>query len=181
MSHPQRHPPLQAAVPPATQRHVFSVLVDDEPGVLARVVGLFSGRGYNIDSLTVSNVEKEKGLSRITIVSIGTPQILEQIEAQLSRLVPVHKVVDLTREGPMLERETALVKVNGLGEKRIEALRIADVFHARAIDATTQSFIFEINGTAEEISNFVELMTPLGLIEVVRSGVLGISRGAKAI
>lgn len=163
------------------QRHVFSVLVDDEPGVLARVIGLFSGRGYNIDSLTVASIDAQKNLSRITIVSTGTQQVLEQIEAQLNRIVPVRKVVNLTTEGPMLEREMALVKVNGLGDKRIEALRIADVFRARPIDATTQSFIFEINGTAEEINNFVDLMTPLGLIEVVRSGVLGMSRGAKAI
>lgn len=166
---------------PNIQRHVFSVLVDDEPGVLARVIGLFSGRGYNIDSLTVASVDKAHGLSRMTIVSTGTPQILEQIEAQLNRIIPVRKVVNLTNEGPMIEREMALIKVNGLGEKRIEALRIADVFRARPIDATTQSFIFEINGTAEEISNFLDLMTPLGLIEVVRSGVLGISRGAKPI
>lgn len=164
----------------SVQRHVFTVLVDDEPGVLARVVGLFSGRGYNIESLTVASISKEKAVSRITIVSTGTPQVLEQIEAQLQRLVPVRRVVDLTREGPMLERETALLKVTSTGEKRIEALRIADVFNAQAIDATTQSFIFEINGTAEEINNFIDLMTPLGLIEVVRSGVLGIARGAKA-
>jgi acetolactate synthase I/III small subunit len=163
------------------QRHVFSVMVDDEPGVLARVIGLFSGRGYNIDSLTVASVDKEKALSRITIVSTGTPQILSQIEAQLNRLVPIRKVVDLTLEGAMLERETALLKVQSTGEKRIEALRIADVFHAKTIDATLQSFIFEFSGTNEEINNFVELMTPLGLIEVVRSGVLGIARGAKAI
>lgn len=162
------------------QRHVFTVLVDDEPGVLARVVGLFSGRGYNIESLTVASINKEKALSRMSIVSTGTPQILAQIEAQLNRLVPVRRVVDLTNEGPMLERETALLKVNSTGEKRIEALRIADVFDAEAIDATTQSFIFEINGTAEEINNFIDLMTPLGLIEVVRSGVLGIARGSKA-
>ncbi len=163
------------------QRHVFSVIVDDEAGVLARVVGLFSGRGYNIDSLTVANVDKEKGISRITIVSSAVPQILEQIEAQLNRLVPVRKVVDLTSTGPMLERETALLKVNSTGEKRIEALRIADVFHAKTIDATLQSFIFEFSGTNEEINNFVELITPLGLIEVVRSGVVGIARGSKAI
>lgn len=163
------------------QRHVFSVIVDDEPGVLARVVGLFSGRGYNIDSLTVASVDKVKAISRITIVSCATPQILEQIEAQLNRLVPVRKVVDLTSAGPMLERETALLKVNSMGEKRIEALRIADVFHAKTIDATLESFIFEFSGTNEEINNFVELITPLGLIEVVRSGVLGIARGSKAI
>jgi len=156
-------------------------MVDDEPGVLARVVGLFSGRGYNIESLTVSNVEAEKALSRMTLVAIGTPQTLHQIEAQLERLVPVRRVVDLTRNGSVVERETALLKVVGLGEKRIEALRIAGVFEAKAIDATTSSFIFEMHGRAEEISNFISLMQPLGLVEVVRSGVLAIARGAQAI
>jgi acetolactate synthase-1/3 small subunit len=172
---------IAPAILPATQRHVFSVLVDDEPGILARVVGLFSGRGYNIESLTVANVNSEKGMSRITIVSCGTAQVLEQIEAQLNRLVPVRKVVNLTRQGPMLEREMALLKVTNAGEQRIEMLRIADVFHARPVDATTSSFIFEINGTAEEINNFAALMAPLGLVEVVRSGVLGIARGTDAI
>jgi acetolactate synthase-1/3 small subunit len=166
---------------PAIQRHVFSVLVNDEPGVLARVIGLFSGRGYNIESLAVANVDPEKTLSRITIVSSGTPQILEQIEAQLNRIVPVRKVVDLTRQGPTVEREMALVKVEGTGPKRMEALKVAEAAKAVARDASPEAFIFELTGTAEEVDNFVNLMRPLGLIEVARSGVLGLARGAKAV
>ncbi|HVY13162.1 MAG TPA: acetolactate synthase small subunit [Alphaproteobacteria bacterium] len=164
---------------PAIQRHVFSVLVNDEPGVLARVIGLFSGRGYNIESLTVANVDPEKALSRITIVSSGTPQILEQIEAQLNRIVPVRKVVDLTREGPVVEREMALVKVNGKGDKRMEALKVAEAARAVSRDASPDAFIFEITGAPEQIDDFINLMRPLGLVEVVRSGVLGLSRGGK--
>lgn len=166
---------------PVIQRHVFSVLVSDEPGILARVVGLFSGRGYNIESLTVANVNVEKGLSRITVVSSGTPQILEQIEAQLGRLVPVHKVVDLTREGGDLEKEMALVKIVASGDKRMEALKVAEAMKAIAIDATPTSFVFEKTGSAEEITSFINLMNPLGETEIVRSGVIGISRGAKLI
>jgi acetolactate synthase-1/3 small subunit len=165
---------------PETQRHVFSVLVHDEPGVLARVIGLFSGRGYNIESLTVANVDPEKELSRITIVSTGTVQILAQIEAQLNRIIPVRKVVDLTREGATVEREMALVKVTGSGEKRMEALKVAEAARAISRDASPEAFVFEITGTADEVNNFINLMRPLGLIEVVRSGVLGLSRGGKA-
>jgi acetolactate synthase-1/3 small subunit len=163
------------------QRHVFSVLVDDEPGVLARVIGLFSGRGYNIESLTVANVDAENAYSRITIVSSGTPQILEQIEAQLNRIVPVRKVVNLTRGGPTIEREMALVKVRGTGDRRVEALKVAEAAHALMRDTSPEAFIFEITGTADEINNFIELMRPLGLLEVVRSGVLGLSRGGKSV
>ncbi|MBI3418961.1 MAG: acetolactate synthase small subunit [Proteobacteria bacterium] len=166
---------------PATQRHVFSVLVNDEPGVLARVIGLFSGRGYNIESLAVAIVDAERSLSRITVVSIGTPQILEQIEAQLNRIVPVRKVVDLTRQGATVEREMALVKVNGSGASRMEALKVAEAAHAKAKDASPEAFIFEITGTAGEIDNFINLMKPLGLIETVRSGVLGLARGNKTV
>ncbi len=165
---------------PTHQRHVFSVLVSDEPGVLARVIGLFSGRGYNIESLAVANVDAEAGLSRITIVSTGTPMILEQIEAQLNRIVPVRKVVDITREGPTIERETALVKVKGDGPQRMEALKVAEAAGAVSRDASPEAFVFEITGTPGGIDGFVGLMRPLGLIEVVRSGVLGLSRGAKS-
>jgi acetolactate synthase I/III small subunit len=163
---------------PLTESHTLSVLVDNEPGVLARVIGLFSGRGYNIDSLTVSETEHQKHLSRITIVTTGTPMVIEQIKNQLERLVPVHKVVDLTVTGRAIERELAMVKVRGVGEKRIEALRLGEVFRARVIDATTESFVFEITGKPDKIDQFVALMLPLGLIEVARTGIVAISRGA---
>jgi acetolactate synthase-1/3 small subunit len=159
------------------ERHTLSVLVDNEPGVLARVIGLFAGRGYNIESLTVSETEHEKHLSRITIVTTGTPMVIEQIKHQLERLVPVHRVIDLTVAGPSLERELAMVKVRGKGEDRVEALRLADAFRARVIDATTESFVFELTGKPEKIDGFVELMLPLGLVEVSRTGVVAISRG----
>lgn len=162
-------------------RHTIAVLVDNEPGVLARVIGLFSGRGYNIESLTVAETDHIKGLSRITIVTSGTPMIIEQIKAQLGRLVPVHKVADLTEEGPHVERELALVKVVGKGEKRVESLRIADIFRARAVDSSNNSFVFEIVGAASKIDAFIELMQPLGLSEVSRTGAAAISRGNKPI
>jgi acetolactate synthase-1/3 small subunit len=149
--------------------------------VLARVIGLFSGRGYNIDSLTVSETEHEKHLSRITIVTTGTPMVIEQIKHQLERLVPVHRVHDLTVEGPSIERELAMVKVVGKGDNRVEALRLADAFRARVIDATIESFIFEITGRSEKIDQFVELMLPLGLAEVSRTGVVAISRGPEGM
>ena len=158
--------------------HTLSVLVDNEPGVLARVIGLFSGRGYNIESLTVSETEHEKHLSRITIVTTGAPMVIEQIKNQLARLVPVHRVIDLTAVGPALERELALVKVKGKGDARVEALRLADAFRARVIDATTESFVFELTGKGDKIDQFVLLMQPLGLVEVARTGVAAMSRGA---
>jgi acetolactate synthase-1/3 small subunit len=160
-----------------TARHTIAVLVDNEPGVLARVIGLFSGRGYNIESLTVAEVDRGNSLSRITIVTSGTPMIIEQIKAQLSRLVPVHKVHDLTDEGPFVERELALIKVVGRGEARIESLRLADVFRARVIDSTTESFVFEMTGSAEKLNAFTALMEPLGLVEVSRTGAVAIARG----
>jgi acetolactate synthase I/III small subunit len=159
------------------ERHTIAVLVDNEPGILARVVGLFSGRGYNIDSLTVAEVDRSNNLSRITIVTTGTPMIIEQIKAQLSRLVPVHRVHDLTDEGPYVERELALIKVAGKGESRIESLRLADVFRARVIDSTTESFVFEMTGAAEKLNAFIALMEPLGLVEVSRTGAVAIARG----
>jgi len=154
--------------------------VDNESGVLARVVGLFSGRGYNIESLTVAVVDAERELSRITLLTSGTRMIVEQIRAQLGRLVPIHKVIDLTEDGPHVERELALLKVEGSGEKRVESLRIADIFRARAVDSTNESFVFEITGTTDKLDAFINLMRPLGLIEVVRTGVVGIARGAEA-
>ncbi|MBV9965817.1 MAG: acetolactate synthase small subunit [Alphaproteobacteria bacterium] len=159
------------------ERHTIAVLVDNEPGVLARVIGLFSGRGYNIESLTVAEVDPSNRLSRITIATSGTRMIIEQIKAQLSRLVPVHKVHDLTDEGPYVEREMALIKVAGKGEHRIESLRLAGIFRAQVIDSTTESFVFEITGSAEKLNAFIALMVPLGLVEVSRTGAVAISRG----
>ena len=155
----------------------IAVLVENEAGVLARVIGLFSGRGYNIDSLTVAPVDETGRISRITVVTSGTEMVIEQIKAQLDRLVPVHKVSDLTLEGPHLTRELALIKVAGKGENRVEALRLAEAFRARVVDATTESFIFEMTGTSDKLDAFIELMRPLGLAEVVRTGVVGIARG----
>ena len=165
-------------MPDTVERHTVAVLVDNEPGVLARVIGLFSGRGYNIESLTVAEVDRREKLSRITVVTTGTPMIIEQIKAQLSRLVPVHKVHDLTEEGPFVEREMALIKVAGRGESRIEALRLADIFRARVVDTTIESFVFEMTGSAEKLNAFITLMEPLGLAEVSRTGSVAIARGA---
>jgi acetolactate synthase-1/3 small subunit len=159
------------------EKHTLAVLVDNEPGVLARVVGLFAGRGYNIESLTVAETNTDNKLSRITIVTSGTPMIIEQIKAQLNRLVPVHTVRDLTIFGPHVERELALVKVQGSGEARVESLRIADVFRAHAVDSSSESFVFEIVGDTGKVDAFIELMRPLGLIDVSRTGVAAISRG----
>lgn len=163
------------------ETHTLAVVADNEPGVLARIIGLFAGRGYNIDSLTVSETSHEKHVSRFTIVTTGTPQVLAQIIHQLDRMVPVHSVADLTVQGNAIARELAMVKVAGAGEKRMEALRIADAFRARVIDATTGSFIFEITGKPDKVDQFIALMMPLGLIEVARTGVAGIRRGAQAM
>lgn len=163
------------------EKHTIAVLVANEAGVLARVIGLFSGRGYNIESLTVAEVDAAKALSRITIVTSGTPQIIEQIKAQLRRLVPVHKVSDLTVEGPHVGRELALVKVVANGEKRVESLRIAQVFRAGVVDSTNKSFVFEITGSTEKIDAFINLMAPLGLKDISRTGVVAIARGEKPI
>lgn len=163
------------------ERRTMAVLVDNEPGVLARVIGLFSGRGYNIESLTVSEVDAQRRLSRITVITSGTPQILEQIKAQLDRLVPVHRVSDLTREGPRVERELVLVKVNGRGNKRVESLRIADIFRARVVDSSHEHFVFEVTGSSEKLNVFVDMMRPLGLVDVSRTGVVAIARGPKGL
>ncbi len=159
------------------EQHTMSVLVDNEPGVLARVIGLFSGRGYNIDSLTVSETEHEIHLSRITIVTTGTPMIIDQIKNQLERLVPVHNVTDLTVRGNSLERELALIKVVGKGEKRVEALRLAEAFRAQVIDASTEHFVFELTGRTSKLDQFINLMSPLGLVEISRTGIAAIARG----
>ncbi|MFA5120782.1 acetolactate synthase small subunit [Zavarzinia sp.] len=161
--------------------HTIAVLVDNEAGVLARVIGLFSGRGYNIDSLTVAKVEDSRNLSRITVVTSGTEMVIEQIKAQLDRLVPVHKVQDLTQDGPSLERELALIKVVSTGEKRVEALRLADAFRARVLDSTAQSFVFELTGNTSKIDAFIELMRGLGLAELSRTGVVAIQRGTGSL
>ncbi len=163
------------------RRHTIAVLVDNEAGVLARVIGLFSARGYNIDSLTVAEIDPRVTLSRITVVTSGPPMVIEQIKAQLGRLVPVYKVSDLTIEGPCVERELALIKVAGSGEKRVESLRIADIFRARVVDSTNESFVFEMTGKTDKLNAFIKLMAPLGLVDVSRTGVVAISRGAGAI
>lgn len=169
------------------EKRTLSVLVDNEPGVLARVIGLFSGRGYNIESLTVSETEHEKHLSRITIVTSGTSHVLEQIKTQLERIVPVHRVVDLTvlaaelGNGAPLERELALVKVTGTGDARVEALRLADAFRAKVIDANTEHFIFEITGKSGKIDQFIAIMKPLGLAEICRTGIAAMNRGQQGM
>ncbi len=165
----------------ATERHTLAVLVDNEPGILARIAGLFTARGYNIESLTVSDVTRDKAVSRITIVTSASEHVMEQIIAQLDRLVPVHSVSDLTALGPHVERELALVKVAGTGDHRIEALRLADVYRARVVDATTSSFVFEVTGGREKIDSFVALMREVGLIEVARTGIVAIARGTDAV
>jgi acetolactate synthase-1/3 small subunit len=162
-------------------QHTIAVLVDNEAGVLARVIGLFSGRGYNIESLTVAETDHDEGLSRITIVTSGTSMVIEQIKAQLERLVPVHRVQDLTTDGPCVERELALVKVSGTGDARVESLRLGDAFRARVIDTTTDSFTFEITGASSKIDAFVALMGPLGLVDVSRTGIAAIKRGAESL
>ena len=169
------------AEPARQEQHTIAVLVDNEPGVLARVIGLFSGRGYNIESLTVAETDPQGKVSRITIVTSGTPMVIEQIKAQLGRLVPVHRVSDLTIVGPHVERELALVKVCGHGEKRVEALRIADIFRARVVDSTNESFVFEIVGRQTKLSAFIDLMGPLGLADVARTGIVAIARGPDAL
>jgi acetolactate synthase I/III small subunit len=161
----------------AIERHTLAVVVDNEAGVLARVIGLFSGRGYNIESLTVAEVDHTGHTSRITIVTTGTPQVIDQIKAQLGRIVPVHEVHDLTAEGAAVERELALFKVTGQGEKRVEALRLADIFRANVVDSTLESFVFEVTGSPEKIDAFADLMRPLGLAEIARTGVAALARG----
>ncbi len=163
------------------ERHTLSVLVDNEPGILARIAGLFSARGFNIDSLTVSETEHEKGLSRITVVTVASPKVLSQIKLQLERLIPVHRVHDLTAEGKPLERELALIKVAGTGDNRVETLRLAEAFRAQVVDASIESFVFEITGRPAKIEQFITLMIPLGLVEVVRTGLVAISRGPEGM
>ena len=172
---------MPAPMDPSLRVAVISVLVENEPGILARVVGLFSGRGYNIDSLTVAPVEDGRNRSRINIVTSGTEMIIEQIKAQLDRLVPVHKVRDLTVEGPHIERELALVKVRSSGEHRVEALRLADVFRAKVIDAKADSFVFEVTGNSDKVQTFVGLMESLGLVDVGRTGIVAMTRGGEAL
>lgn len=163
----------------ASERHVLTVTVDNEPGILAKITGLFTARGYNIDSLTVADITEDHAVSRITIVTNGPPSVIDQIEAQLERLVPVHKVTDLTTAGPHVERELALIKVTGKGRQRVEALRVAEIFRAHVVDTTTTSFVFELTGAPSKIDSFVVLMRDLGLVEVGRSGVVGMIRGAE--
>ncbi|WP_076068305.1 acetolactate synthase small subunit [Sphingomonas montana] len=167
--------------PQASERHTLSVTVDNEAGILARIAGMFSARGYNIESLTVADVTEDAAISRITVVTSGPPSVIEQIIAQLDRLVPVHRVTDLTAWGPHVTRELALVKVAGVGDHRIEAMRLAEVYRARVVDATIGSFVFEVTGTPEKIDKFTELMREVGLVEVARTGVVAITRGREAV
>ena len=163
-----------------SERHVLTITVDNEAGILAKIAGLFTARGYNIDSLTVADITETHEVSRITIVTHGPPSVIDQIRAQLERLVPVHKVDDLTELGPYVERELALIKVCGTGNDRVEALRVADIFRAKVVDTTTSSFVFELTGAPDKINAFVALMKELGLVEVSRSGVVGMVRGKEA-
>ncbi len=172
---------MPAPIDTTLRSATISVLVENEAGVLARVIGLFSGRGYNIDSLTVAPVDDGRNRSRINIVTSGTAMVIEQIKAQLDRLVPVHRVADLTEEGPHIAREMALIKVVGTGNARAEALRLSDAFRARVVDATTESFVFEMTGSTDKLDAFVELMRPLGLAEISRTGVAAIARGTRII
>ena len=161
----------------ASERHVLNVIVDNEAGILAKIAGLFTARGYNIDSLTVADISEDHAISRITIVTRGPEPVIDQIRAQLERLVPVHKVIDLTEQGAHVERELALVKVAGKGDNRVEALRIAELFRANVVDTTTSSFVFELTGAPDKIDSFIALMRELGLVEVGRSGIVGMMRG----
>jgi acetolactate synthase-1/3 small subunit len=170
-----------AKVEKRSRQHTIAALVDNEAGVLARVIGLFAGRGYNIESLTVAETDSTSKISRITIVTSGTPMVIEQIKAQLGRLVPVHTVSDLTIEGPHIERELALIKVAGKGEPRVESLRIADIFRARVVDSTNDSFVFELTGASAKLDAFIDLMKSLGLVDVSRTGIVAISRGADSL
>jgi len=172
---------IEHGAPPKIERHTMAVLVDNEPGVLARVVGLFSGRGYNIESLTVTTVSEDETVSRISLVTTGTPMVIEQIKAQLNRLVPVNAVHDLTEEGPHIERELALIKLAATGPERRESLRLGDIFRARVADTTTESFVFVLTGSKDKIDSFIELMRALGTVEVARSGAVAIARGAKLL
>lgn len=164
----------------ADERHILSIVVDNEAGILARIAGLFTARGYNIASLTVADVTEDHAVSRITIVTAGPPAVIDQIIAQLERLIPVHRVTDLTDHGPHVARELALVKVAGVGEHRIEALRLAEVYRARVVDSTISSFVFEVTGTPEKVDKFCELMREVGLVEVARTGVAAMARGKDA-
>jgi acetolactate synthase-1/3 small subunit len=180
MSQMSTHYPDPTRIEPIS-RHTLAVVVDNEPGVLARIAGMFSGRGYNIESLTVTETEHEAHVSRITIVTSGTDSIIEQIKSQLARLVPVHKVADLTLTGDAVERELCLVKVVGKGDHRVEAMRLAAAFGARTLDATLTSFVYELTGSTDEVERFIKLMTVVGLVEVSRTGVAAMARGAEGI
>ncbi|MBY6217457.1 acetolactate synthase small subunit [Qipengyuania aquimaris] len=164
----------------ASERHVLNVIVDNEAGILAKISGLFTARGYNIDSLTVADISEDHAISRITIVTKGPEPVIDQIRAQLERLVPVHRVIDLTESGAHVERELALVKVAGKGDARVEALRIAELFRANVVDTTTESFVFELTGSPDKVDSFIALMRELGLVEVGRSGIVGMMRGPSA-
>jgi acetolactate synthase I/III small subunit len=165
---------------PPSDARTLAILVDNEPGVLARVVGLFSARGYNIESLTVAETDRAAHTSRITVVTRGDPSAIEQIKSQIERIVSVRQVIDVSLDPAGVERELALVKVRSGGQDRIEALRVSEIFRAKVIDTTLESFIFEVTGASDKIDAFIELMRPVGLVEVSRTGVLSIHRGPEA-
>jgi acetolactate synthase-1/3 small subunit len=158
-------------------QHTISVLVENEFGVLSRVAGLFSGRGFNIDSVTVAPTN-EDGMSRMTIVTRGDEQILEQINKQLNKLIDVIKVIDFT-DGSGIEREMALIKVTAEDDSRAEVLRIVDIFRSKIIDVTPKSYTIEATGSPAKIDAILDLLRPLGLKELVRTGAVAIGRGAK--
>ena len=162
-------------------RHCFAVLVDNEPGVLARVINLFAGRGYNIESLTVSTITADDSISRINIVTTGTAMVIDQIKAQLNRLVPVRSVYDLTVDGPFVSQEVVLIRVVASDHQRRESLRIADIFRATVVDTTLESFIFQMSGSTDKVDSFIELMRALGDTEIARSGVVALSRGSEVL
>ena len=160
-------------------RHTISVLVENEFGVLSRISGLFSGRGFNIESLSVAPT-MEEGISRMTLVTSGDDRVLEQINKQLNKLISTIKVIDFTGED-FVERELALIKVNTESESRAEALRIVDIFRAKVVDVTAKSYTIEITGAPAKINALLELLRPMGIKEVVRSGPVVIGRGAKGV
>jgi len=160
------------------QRHILTILVDNEPGVLAKVIGMFSGRGYNIDSLNVAEVSDDEHLSRITIVTQGTTEVVNQIEKQLLRIVPVHSVTNLDQEGSAVEAEVALVYIPNNHEKK-KIFQICDFYRARKIENENNSIIFEIAGASNRINSFIKEVSEFSKIDIVRSGPVAISTNKK--
>ena len=160
-------------------KHVISVLMENAPGALSRVVGLFSARGYNIETLTVAPTE-DSTLSRLTLVTMGSDDVIEQITKHLNRLVDVIKVVDLT-EGPHIERELMLIKVRAVGKEREEMKRMADIFRGRIIDVTDKDYTIELTGTGSKLDAFLKAIDTTAILETVRTGASGIGRGDRIL